>query len=344
MKSQFLINVCLMSTFTACGLGNITSSEKTSVDDTTISDENQVPQDSGSSPDIPEEDTSESRDDETGFSDTGDETETEILTDFSQIGPHTVGTQERSTTVSGCSPMSYTTYSPEGVSDPVTVVLGHGFGRGAGTMTGWGEHLASWGVRVLLPTLCHYNILSGVDHELNGQNMIELADIEGSVQTIYGGHSAGGLAAIIAASQDPGAVGVFGLDATDTQDVPGVEDFIGREYAGDITHPAFGIVGEPSSCNGENNGLLLFGMMGDASVVKVTDADHCDFESPTDFVCEFSCEDAGAEFSDEEIHEVVKTLSTAAVVSLAGISTHGSLIWDEGLEDWVASGIVQELE
>ena len=52
--------------------------------------------------------------------------------------------------------------------------------RGGEKMFGWAEHLASWGIKTVVPTLCHYNVLNGVDHEMNGQNMVELAAVVGA--------------------------------------------------------------------------------------------------------------------------------------------------------------------
>mgnify|MGYP001195338108 CR=1 FL=1 len=113
--------------------------------------------------------------------------------------------------------MGYSMHTPIGLQNPPVVVLGHGFARGPDTMYGWADHLASWGVVVLLPTLCHYNVFTGVDHEMNGKNMVELAEHYTQEPVVYAGHSAGGLAAIIAASIDETALGVLGLDATDTE-------------------------------------------------------------------------------------------------------------------------------
>ena len=175
--------------------------------------------------------------------------------------------------------------------------------------------------------------------------MKELADMHGTTEVVYVGHSAGGLAAIIAASQDENAIGVLGLDATDTQGAPGVPDFIGQGYAGNVTCPSFSVMGEPSSCNADNNGLSLFRMMDDYQVIQVTSADHCDFENPTDFLCEVNCESSTVEYSDEEIRPVIITLGTAAIMSITGISSDGHRVWsEEGLEDWLVTGIVQEIE
>ena len=252
--------------------------------------------------------------------------EEDAFVDFLQRGSYEVEIETKAATVTGCE-ISYSIYRPAGVSNPPVVVLGHGFARGPDTMTGWADHLATWGITVLLPSLCHYNVFAGVDHELNGKNMMELADYYGSEETIYAGHSAGGLAAIIAASIDTNSLGVLGLDATDTENVPGVPDFIGQNYASGIDCVGFSIMGEPSSCNSDGNGLTLFEMMNESYVIKVDDADHCDFESPTDAICEISCENTETNMSDEEIRSIIFTLGTSAIMSLSGLSSEGWILW-----------------
>jgi len=338
--NRFLVGFCLGMTLSACEVGITNSPEKIQDDTSEIESEA-----------TPEAEEGEPAEDETGVEDTSEDDAEEIeeetedpLADFSQSGPFSVTVNERTASVTDCSSMSYRVYTPN-TGDPPVVVLGHGFARGSDVMVGWAEHLTSWGAEVLLPTLCHYNVFFGVDHEMNGQNMRELVALHGATNVVYAGHSAGGLAAIIAASQDPLASGVLGLDATDTDGVPGVPDLIGTGYAGSVTVPAFSIMGEPSSCNAENNGLSLFRMMSDYTAVKVASADHCDFESPTDMVCAMSCENSAVTFEDSQIRPVITTLGTAAIVSLTGLSPDGSLWWtEEGLDTWIQSGLIQELE
>ena len=331
MKTSLLINLCLIGALTSCGMDPIsTPSDKLS---TTIDTEEQ----SEDPVDDQAEDTSEEDTEDT-------EEEPDSLVDFSQWGPHYpygITSETRTASVTDCPDLEYEVYTPY-ATDPPVVVLGHGFARGPDVMTGWAEHLSSWGIEVLLPTLCHYNVFTGVDHEMNGQNMKELADIHTPMGVVYAGHSAGGLAAIIAASLDSDAIGVLGLDATDTEGVPSVPDFLGRGYADSVACPTFSIMGEPSSCNSSNNGLELFKMMEDYKAIQITSADHCDFENPTDFICELSCESETTEYSDEEIRPVIIALGTAAVMSLHG-SFDGSAIWsEEGLSDWISTGIIQE--
>ena len=329
---RFLIGLSIFAA--ACETGITHSSDE--IQDTIESDADEVEGPSTDDPDLEEDEATEE--------DTAEEYVTPIV-DFSQRGPHEFISQSESASVTNCSNMNYSIFSPVGISSPPIVVLGHGFGRGSDTMTGWAEHLSSWGVEVLLPTLCHYNVFFGVDHEMNGQNMVEIANHHGADEVTYAGHSAGGLAAIIAASFDSQAQGVLGLDTTDTQDIPGVPDFIGMNYASSVTSKAFSIRGEPSSCNSENNGLTLFRMMSDYKAIKVTSADHCDFERPTDFMCEMNCESSSSEFTDDVINKAILTLGTAAIVAITEALPDGDLVWtEEELSEWTASGLVQSLE
>ena len=211
-------------------------------------------------------------------------------------------------------------------------------------MVGWGEHYASWGIEVIVPVLCHYNVLAGVDHEMNGLNMVELAQNHGATEVIYAGQSAGGLAAIIAASQDTKAIGVVGLDATDTEGVPSVPDFIGQQYASSVTVPAFALIGEPSSCNANNNGVTLFDMMNDSQLIRVSSSDHCDFESPTDWACTSMCLNSSESFTDEEIFPIIAHLSTAAILSLTG-DEEAQAQWEGiNLDDWISNGQIEVLQ
>ena len=290
--------------------------------------------------DSSENDIELSEEEDTGESE--EPNENNLITDFSEWGPHWpygITTQEYTVDVTNCLDMAYTVYTPY-ADDPPTIVLGHGFARGPETMTGWAAHFSSWGFEVLLPKLCHYNIFSGVDHAMNGQNLTELVSSHGATKVIYAGHSAGGLASVIAASIDLNALGVVGLDTTDTDGIPGVPDLLGQQYAGNMISPGFLIMGEPSSCNAENNSLDLFRIMDGHHAIRVTEADHCDFENPTDWVCESQCEYQNLVYTDEEIKSTIVLFATAATMSLADLSPDGIRTWEE----LTNKEIIQELE
>ena len=140
-----------------------------------------------------------------------------------------------------------------------------------------GEHLASWGLRVATPQLCHSSVLD-TDHEVNGDDMVALADaLAGTAPVAYAGYSAGGLSALVAASSDTDSAALVGLDLVDSGS-------LGATYAPSVTAPTHGIVGTPSSCNTQNNGVPIVGSIAGALQGRVTEADHCDFEDPTDFL------------------------------------------------------------
>ena len=265
--------------------------------------------------------------------------------DYSQLGPYPVTRFSGTANVSNCTfGMEYVAFSPQGSSSLATMVLGHGFLRGGDKMHGWAEHYASWGIEVLTPNLCHYNVLFGVDHEMNAQNMVELATERGATSVIYAGQSAGGLAAIIAASQDNRSIGVLGLDATDTEGAPSVPDFIGQGYAASISSPSYALTGEPSTCNSNNNGVTLFEMMDSSQILRVASSDHCDYEKPTDWACETLCLNDTTVFSEEEISSVITHLSTAAALALSGDSSAKAAWDDTNIDLWKASGLLLRLQ
>jgi hypothetical protein len=241
--------------------------------------------------------------------------------------------------------MNYNAYTPQGGSDYL-MILGHGFARGGETMTEWGKHFASWGITVLLPTnMCHYNILDGVDHELNGTNLMELANLHSEANHIYAGHSAGGLASLIAASFDPNAIGLIGLDTTDTGGQPGTPPELGQDFAPFVTVPAFSLIGEPSSCNTENNAIPLFDLTADSTTIRINDADHCDYENPTNWGCESFClNQNGSTFTDDEIRPMIRKMGTAAAMSISGLHEDGEAYWsNQVLDEMSVSGLVQPL-
>ncbi len=211
--------------------------------------------------------------------------------DYGARGEHTVTTTTLSVETS-CA-MSVTLYEPSGGGDRL-VVLAHGFARSAANMAGWADHAASHGVIVATPELCHASMWD-TDHVENGHDLVELASALGATEVVYAGHSAGGLAALLAADEDDSAVAWVGLDPVDS-------DGLGAAIS--LSIPASALIGEPSDCNDSANGAGL-----DADIELIAGADHCDFESPTDWMCTTFCADAGG-----DVHDTILELSTAAMV------------------------------
>ena len=67
-------------------------------------------------------------------------------------------------------------------------------------------------------------------------------------------------------------------------------------------------------------------------MLRVTEADHCDFESDTDVLCTAFCQGSNNQFDDDEIHSTILGLSTAALLDMSGQSQAGNAWWSAGGE------------
>ncbi len=74
----------------------------------------------------------------------------------------------------------------------------------------------------------------------------------------------------------------------------------------------------------------------DSVGLDIADADHCDFEDPTDWLCTTFCPGGGTGFSDEEILETVRGLLVSGAVWAAGIDAGAKGHW------WVPGGTYYE--
>lgn len=255
--------------------------------------------------------------------------------DLREAGPYAVELDTGSAQLTGCS-MAYDLRTPAGMPDAPVVVLAHGFQGNRASMAGWAEHWASWGMRVVTPNLCHASI-GNTDHAQNGADLRALVTSLSLPSVIYAGYSAGGLAAVIATADDDQAIALLGLDMVDSSE-------LGAAAAASVGVPAFDIVGEPSQCNTDNNGIPVFGAAG-GQVLRVTEADHCDFQSPADFICGLTCTGTNNQFQDSEIQAAVIGLSTAMVLWQSGLEPTGAQWWTAGEHyyDLLADlGILQE--
>ena len=254
--------------------------------------------------------------------DTDADTDTSGI-DFAAPGGATVTTSTGSEDVGSCT-MSYTRFEPLGGSQGPLVVLSHGFSRGQAQMAGWADHLASWGVEVVTPGLCHASIFD-TDHAQNAADLEGLVDALGVSEVIYVGHSAGGLASYLAAASDTRTVALLGLDPVDNSLATTVT----------ATVPRVALHGVSQQCNTQNNMAGLFDVE-----LRITDADHCDFENPSDFLCSFGCP-SGGNTSAELIQEVILQQLTAYVLWQAELEPSGENFWTtsgRGYLDLIASG------
>ena len=185
---------------------------------------------------------------------------------------------------SGCA-YDYTVYRSETGQRPVDVILAHGFLRDSDRMVDLARALADVGLTTVTLDLCNMRPWNG-GHRDNAVEMRRVAERLAGPRPIYAGFSAGGLAALLAAAEDPDAAGVVALDLVD-------QAGMGRQAAAQFSKPVIGLFGDASGCNANLNGLDAVNVAPRGKVVRIGGATHCDFESPTDGLCRLVCEPEG---------------------------------------------------
>lgn len=197
-----------------------------------------------------------------------------------QVSPTTV-----TLTMTDCSgaanSIAVDVYKPAGTAPYPTVALGHGFVMDKGTMGGLAKNLAAAGILVVVPqfprtasTPC-----GGADHARNGRILLAALDAQvtaGQADTTklgIGGHSAGGLAAFLAASNRALQVAVV-LDGVDNSS-------LGQNAASKVTAPTFFLNAEPTACSSQNNSSTWYAPKpAPKARLKIINATHCDAEDP----------------------------------------------------------------
>lgn len=173
------------------------------------------------------------------------------------------------------------------------VILSHGFTRSRRTMAGHAQALAEAGVLALTPDLpctfdfrCNARALSALVGSLRAGGTYG-APVE---TVILVGFSAGGLSSLLAADT-PGVVGFIGLDPFD-RTMSGEADRLGLAAASRLQTEALLLRAPPSRCNAEAVaapwGTVLSALWRDELIAG---ASHCEFESPTDWMCRMACGD-----------------------------------------------------
>ncbi|MBK5941873.1 hypothetical protein CCR96_22050 [Halochromatium roseum] len=252
------------------------------------------------------------------------------------------------TSATGCT-IRYRLYRPAEVRSSVQlstqVILAHGFLRSQQRMAGLAEAIAAEGIPVATLDLCNMQFWDG-RHQQNGLDMIALARHleagaaagaagaagaadagakadrtigasladragEGGPGVIYAGFSAGALAALVAARNDPNALGVVTLDLVDAQG-------IGQRSARGLDKPLIGLAGESTNCNAYDNARELFSSGDQARLMRIAGAGHCDFEAPTDALCELICTDPDQADARRtaQLREQIQSQTLAAIMSL----------------------------
>jgi pimeloyl-ACP methyl ester carboxylesterase len=212
--------------------------------------------------------------------------------------------------VSGCR-VACEVYSPAEPRTGVLVVLAHGFFRDLRRMRGWASLWASHGVRTAVLSFCASTPFAG-NHDKNAADMRRLAAALTDGAVLYAGFSAGGLAAFLAAADDPRAVGCLGLDTVDSGG-------LASPAAARFDAPALFILSEPSDCNAGNNVIPSIPRRAGIGVLRVRNARHSHFEDPYDPCFESICGSVRPVKVSEDIILTVRAVATAWLLERCGV-------------------------
>jgi dienelactone hydrolase len=199
-------------------------------------------------------------------------------------------------------------------SDGVAIVA-HGFTRSRARHRDLGQALAAAGVTAVVPDLPYV-----LNHWGNGDAIEELAHklaagalgmrpIEQS-RLVLIGTSAGGLATVLAAANLPELAGWVGLDPVDRTGS-------GVHAASRLTAPAVVLLADPSSCNLFGSGRSIARAVPRLlRTVVLSGASHCDFEGPTNKLCQRICGRSSTEMQararEETVRAVLEMLRSSA--------------------------------
>jgi len=212
------------------------------------------------------------------------------VADYGQPGTLAVTKSAGSVTVGG-SPFAIDAYTPNTGGPWPVIGLGHGFSNSKDNMVALAQLLATRGNVVVVP---QFPVGSG-DHARNGQAL--LAAMDWAISTFpakadasrqgVAGHSAGGLAAFLAAAARPALKAAVMLDAVDSN---------GVGAAATVTVPTLLTFATPGSCNTMTNSTAWYaGLGGPKGRLVVVGAGHCDAQDPTNTLfCTLTCGAANA--------------------------------------------------
>jgi pimeloyl-ACP methyl ester carboxylesterase len=185
---------------------------------------------------------------------------------------------------SGCR-NSYSLYRPPNATSDLAVMVVPGFMRDRDRMRGWADAIARRGMTVVTMDFCQPTAFDG-RHAENARDMIAVREALGLHDIVYVGHSAGGLASLLAAADDGAARAMVLLDPVDFAD-------LAEAAAARATVPALVLLARPGICNLRSNVRDALPRLANATVVSVDAATHCDFEWPPSALCRAACDFGG---------------------------------------------------
>ena len=246
--------------------------------------------------------------------------------DFSILGPYQVEIYGGEINPNGDSVTDYKVFEPMGnLIYASHLILSHGFSRNQNVMKNLAEHYASWGILTITMNLLHSSLFDNNPTQ-DALDLVYLSNQFGG-GVIYAGQSSGGMRSVLAASIDTNAVAAFGLDLVDLE-VNGY--YLALNSVLDLAIPVWGLLGEPGDCNEDANGLPIYENAPNGNALRIIEADHCDFEDPTNLFCRALCQGTNEQFTNDEIRSVIRSLSTAFFLWKSGINEAGELWWNPG--------------
>jgi triacylglycerol lipase len=186
-------------------------------------------------------------------------------------------------------------YVPQAAGPFPIVVIRHGWARNKSFWVNWGNHLASRGFVVLVPTSrAPYSPDPDRDSDDQlavlawgvAQSSVSGSPLEGKIDAsrrAIGGHSAGGLCSVVGATKDSTLTAAVFFDEVDVNGT-------GVGAAPSIAIPSISLFAEPGTCNSQANGIAIFQAIGGPRYgIKIPGSQHCDPENPSDYLCGAAC-------------------------------------------------------
>ena len=211
-------------------------------------------------------------------------------------------------------------YWPDTAAAAPLVIVAHGFPRHRHNMSAWGQHLAKEGFVAAVPDLPTLS-----DHARNGRFIsdlrVYLCTVESWRQYIdpsrvgLMGFSAGGLASLLSAADNPDLAIWVGLDPVDWKG-------IGAKVAPLVKCHAVVLTAEPSACNANGNARSIIAALPRCEHFRVAGAVHVDAEWPTDWIAEAICgrskDERRSEFRRRSIAALREVLTMPAAAATQG--------------------------
>jgi pimeloyl-ACP methyl ester carboxylesterase len=221
--------------------------------------------------------------------------------------------------VRGCE-LRYRVHRPSAPKAAPVVLIGHGFMRDGTHMQGWAEAFTDAGLTAVTVDFCASSVGDG-KHADNGTDLVAVRRALLQDEAIYVGVSAGGLAALIAASNDP--AGTRGLLLLDPTNAGGQA----RRAAGRVHAPVAALVAKSQVCNAWRNIDPALQTLRDVTIVAIDRASHCDFEWPSNQFCRVACLATNSDDEQARAQARIREIAVAFVSAVAEAAPSGMAEW-----------------